>query len=343
MGLPNVVVTRVMSRKEVFADYINGSVYGGKKVLKPDMLTQISPYLGTLIEKDGSKKKVKEGMGDVWMRAECGTYSVVFANELQNKVHYAMPVRNMLYEALGYASQVEEYEKKHREKQELKDSSSFLSGVTGEDLLTPIITTVMFWGDHWDGPTRLIDMMDLGDEEEAEILKEYLPDFRIRVVNVKEFENPDVFDSCLQHIFSLVKYKKDKGKFFEYLQGHREEMKKMDKYELEALKMMIGGEKQLARIQLNKEEGGDDVCQAIEELIEDGRIEGRLKGRLEGRMQLLIEQVCRKLKKGKDVECIAEELEEEVSVIRDICEVASVFAPEYDGEMVAKAWFEKKK
>ena len=75
------------------------------------------------------------------------------------------------------------------------------------------------------------------------------------VVVTRVMSRKEVFDSCLRHLFSLVKYKKDKDKFFEYLQNHRDEMKKMDKYELEALKLMIGGEKQLARMRIS-EEGG---------------------------------------------------------------------------------------
>ena len=239
MGLPNLAVNRVMSRENVFADYINGTIYGGRQVLKPEQLRNISPYVGTMVENEKGKKIAKERTGDVWMRAACGLYSVIFVNEAQNQVDYAMPVRNMLYEALGYMKQVEEYDKEHREKKDWKDGAEFLSGITKEDLLIPIITTVLFWGDCWDGPTRLADMLDLGGGEDAETLKAYLPDFRIHVVNMREFENPDVFGSCLQHLFSLVKYKKNKGKFFEYLQGHREEMKKMDKYELEALHLSM--------------------------------------------------------------------------------------------------------
>ena len=41
------------------------------------------------------------------------------------------------------------------------------------------------------------------------------------------------------------------------------------------------------------------------------------------------------------MEVIAEELEEEVSIIREICNVAGEFAPEYDLEKIAEAWFEK--
>lgn len=63
-----------------------------------------------------------------------------------------------------------------------------------------------------------------------------------------------------------------------------------------------------------------------QESWEDGRIEGRIESR--------VTQVCRKLRKGKNAETIADELEEDIAEVRLICEVAETFAPEYDEEAV---------
>ena len=65
-------------------------------------------------------------------------------------------------------------------------------------------------------------------------------------------------------------------------------------------------------------------------LFMDLRNEGREEGREEGRTELLISQVCKKLKKGKSAINIAEELEEDKTRIQIICDVAAEFAPEYD-------------
>ena len=45
---------------------------------------------------------------------------------------------------------------------------------------------------------------------------------------------------------------------------------------------------------------------------------GIIKGRTEGRTELLKQQVQKKLLKGKDIDVIAEELEEEVAVIEKV-------------------------
>lgn len=77
------------------------------------------------------------------------------------------------------------------------------------------------------------------------------------------------------------------------------------------------------------EKAGLKYMQRWEELAyarEDGEIAGALKR--------LIAQVCKKMKKNKTLEAIAEELEEEISVIEPIYNTAKDFAPEYDLELV---------
>ena len=87
-----------------------------------------------------------------------------------------------------------------------------------------------------------------------------------------------------------------------------------------------------------KKKGGKvDMCGAIAGLIAEGRMEGKM----EGKDWMLIEQVCKKLKKDKSVETIAEELEVEQEKIQSICEAAKVCAPEFDCEKVYQAWKEK--
>ena len=64
--------------------------------------------------------------------------------------------------------------------------------------------------------------------------------------------------------------------------------------------------------------------------LEKGEAIGLKKGLDQGRMLQLIEQTCKKLKKGKSALDISDELEQSLSVIETICEAAKPFAPEYD-------------
>ena len=85
--------------------------------------------------------------------------------------------------------------------------------------------------------------------------------------------------------------------------------------------------------------------QSYEEGVAAGIVQGREEGRRVGEEQVRIQLICTKLKKGKTPEVIAEELEEDLSPIRSICEAAEEFAPEYDWKKVMEktgAYVEKK-
>ena len=68
-------------------------------------------------------------------------------------------------------------------------------------------------------------------------------------------------------------------------------------------------------------------------VIQDARDEGRE----EGREETIIRKVCLKLRKGKEIWQIADELEEDKAQIKVICDAIESFAPDYDEEKVI-AW-----
>ena len=108
--------------KKIFADFVNGIVYHGEQVLKPEGLECISGQPGILYEAASGKICALEQRRDIQMKADMGMYSVIFAEESQIRVHYAMPVRSMLYDALEYVRQIQEIEKGHREREEQRPS-----------------------------------------------------------------------------------------------------------------------------------------------------------------------------------------------------------------------------
>lgn len=58
------------------------------------------------------------------------------------------------------------------------------------------------------------------------------------------------------------------------------------------------------------------------------------EGMYQGHIEKLVIQICKKLKKNKNIAEIADELEEEVSVIEPICRLAEQFAPDYDSKNI---------
>ena len=93
--------------------------------------------------------------------------------------------------------------------------------------------------------------------EEAGAIRDFIPNYKINLVTPQSMEDMSVFRTCLQQIFSMVKYNSDKT--------------------------LLGEQKRLAAIMKNHgEKEGMDVCRSIDELIEDGKKEGEMKGQMKG-------------------------------------------------------------
>ncbi len=63
--------------------------------------------------------------------------------------------------------------------------------------------------------------------------------------------------------------------------------------------------------------------------VQATRREARQEGREEGKQRLLIEQICKKLRKQQSVTEIAAALEENEETIQQICDIAKAYAPDY--------------
>lgn len=156
-------------------------------------------------------------------------------------------------------------------------------------------------------------MFDIDKQDPSlKILEKYLPEYRIHIVDAGRIQNMKVFKSCLQHIFSMIKYNSDKKKLYEYIKVNQEEIRKMDHVEQMAALVLLGEQKRLQKLMDANAEWEGDVCKAIDDLIEDGRQEGRAEGRAESILELLGElgsipaELVMKIRKEENVEILRE-------------------------------------
>ncbi len=113
--------------------------------------------------------------------------------ESQKNIHYAMPLRTMIYDALGYLKEYQDITRK-RKKEKKETQEEFLSNMKKDDRLHPIITIVIYYGETlWDGPFSLGDMMIEMPQE----IKDIFIDYRMNLLQVRDssqyiFQNGDV-------------------------------------------------------------------------------------------------------------------------------------------------------
>ena len=239
-----------------------------------------------------------------------------------------MPHKVMLYDGMDYETQIrnnwerftegQRQAKKTGQTLEHLTAGEYLSRFRRTDRLTPIISLVFYYGSEpWDGPVDLYDMFRLeGTEKEKAILEKYLPNYRINLVDAERLEETERFSEDLQVILTMLKYRKDKDGLRNYVNENKQFFQKVDHETSQAMKAFLNM-KHIPGETENKEEA-INMCEAIQEMYDDGVRDGMQQGIQQGRDDLLKEKVKRKLQKQKSLEQIADELEEDVRVIRKI-------------------------
>ena len=150
---------------------------------------------------------------------------------------------------------------------------------------------------------------------EKENLRKYIPNYRINLVDAERLQDINVFQTDLQYVLNMIKYRQKKEKILEYVEANRSYFQRMNMDTYQALSVFLNSEKWLEGISVLEGKGEMDMCKALEDIYEDGRADGYKNGKEEGLTEKLREQVSKKLQKGKSLETIAEELEESVETI----------------------------
>lgn len=270
MGRSNVVMKRWLSDKRRLASLVNGALFQGEIILKPEAMKKEDGAQGLYREESKKKKALQEEKyRDIIMYSNDGIRILMAACENQSEIHYAMPVRGMLYDALSYQDQIKELESLRREKKELTCSAEFLSGIKKEDKLIPIITVVFYYGEKkWDGSTELHELLGL-DGKEYKKIKGVVSNYKINLIDPAELEDLSYYETDLQMIFGMLRYRKDKKGLMKYIEDHKNFFSRMDEDSYYAVREMMGSRMYLKDMVKN-EEGGVDMCQALKEIYQDG-------------------------------------------------------------------------
>lgn len=266
MGRKDTVTKDYIKQNTIFADAFNYYIYGGQQRIMPKQLRELDaaetivPYgADDAGEPEQVYRDVMKSM--VAMKDERAAY-LLLGIENQGEVNYAMPVKNLVYDAINYARQVQKAASSHREAKDSKGHSKgeFLSGFYKEDRLIPVITLViLFSPDEWDGPTSLHEMLNIEDE----YILPLLPDYQIHLITPYGLSKDELnkFHSSLREVLTFIKYSKDKGKMEEAV---RDNFKKLRKEEINVLNYCAN-----VNLKLPPGEEEVDVCKAWEDMKQE--------------------------------------------------------------------------
>lgn len=97
-----------------FADLFNAVLFNGDNVIKPEALEEADTDLSAIL-KIGSHTETLQKILDVVKKSAYGVDFVILRLENQQHIHFGMPLRLMVGDALGYLKEYEEITKKNKE------------------------------------------------------------------------------------------------------------------------------------------------------------------------------------------------------------------------------------
>ena len=285
MGMADTVTKQYMRENTVFADAFNFLLYDGESVIQPEKLKELdTTELAVPFAVDNTDNRQAEAVQkyrDILkmttvMTDDTAAY-VLLGVESQTDIHYAMPVRNIIYDALQYGKQVSEISARNRKKSK-QTRREFLSGFHRDDKLIPVITLVIHFGaDKWDAPMSLHEMMVVTDKN----LLKHIPDYRIKLIDPSQISSDemDKFQTSLREVLCYIKYSKNADKFAQYMKNNR----RMEHLELNAAQVIRAVTN--TKFQIPKGTEVVNVCEAVEVLMERRKNEGIQQGLEQGKSQ----------------------------------------------------------
>ena len=287
-------------KSERFADLFNAVIFEGREIISPQDFQEMDTDMSGIIKmKDYEESVVR--IRDVMKMTAYGVRFAVLGIENQQKIHYAMPLRTMLYDGLGYLKEYQEITRIWKMHGAKRTEDEFLSKMRKEDRLHPIITIVVYYGEkEWDGPLSLKDMI----EDMPEEIQKIFPDYRMNLVQVLDSDKYTFHNEDVRTVFEISR-EIFRGNFRKISEKYRN--KGIDS-ELAAVIGEITDFRECWKAPEN--EGVVNMCTALENLrlqcrqlgwregVQEGWQEGRQKGLQEGHQAGLKEGRQAGLKEG---------------------------------------------
>lgn len=301
-----------LSDDERYADLINGIGCGGLQVVdKTDMHemdTQTGMFQGLRfirslpIRAKGRTLQIRDAV----RKTAFGMNFAIIGVENQELIDYEIPLRNLSYDVGEYEKQARKIRKEVRAHSVGLSLGEFLYGFRKDSRLYPVVTFILYTGEAWDGPMCLHDILDFSDIPEK--LCGMAADYKIHLVEIRKFEDTQVFRTDVRYLFDFIRNAGDKAalKALVNNNSYYEEMDD-DAYYLAASYANV--ENLLKVKDYHRKDGKINMRSAIQEMIDDGRAEGITQGKAEGASQAKTAIILNMIRSGmtdSDIQTIAE-------------------------------------
>lgn len=266
MGEKDIAEKMLAEYNDVFADIVNGLLFKGRQVVKPQELESAQPIAQYKAD-DGVLHEEERDLSKYWIKDTKIRISL-YGIEHQSQVDSKMPFRVIGYDGAAYRTQLlAKREKKEDQKEAEREAQK----------IVPVVTLVLYFGtdQNWTSPKNLKDLLEIPEE-----LEPYVSDYKINVFEIADLTDEEInrFHSDFRILARFFARKKHDP---EHAMDNREEIQHVD----EVLKLLsvLTGDSRYIRIPAQERKGIKDMCDVADRIEKKGIAKGRAEGRAEGR------------------------------------------------------------
>lgn len=267
----DIAEKRLLAHPDITADIINGNVYDGKQIVKPEDLKILSPVSSG---KD-AKGKLWESVRDLLVE-DCrrGRRYMIWGIEDQTDVDNTMPLRTMGIDYGEYQKQIRAYMAKNKS----ENNPAYTKRIHDEQKLIPVITLILYYGSKWSGPKDLYDMFDLS---ERKLLEPFLSNYKMNLIELgKDKELYKKFHSDFRLIVKYLSLKDNKEELMKFISEDEFEIRHSEEF-FDVLGA-ISNERFYSQVKkkaldIKREKGEVTMCLAADGFREEGNIKGKVE------------------------------------------------------------------
>ena len=220
-----------------FSAFCNAVLFNGKQLISASDLIHYENDSAVIIS-DTKKVEDKKRRRDIIVRGDIHGIYCLFGIEHQSTIDQEMVIRCSNYEMMEYLKQVKKGEK-----------------------VIPQVMIVFYTGDRkWNAPLKLSDYFEIPEE-----LKEYVNDWKIKVVDVKEIDTSKIEDEQTRYFIEAIQ---------EMYKGNYEGLHRKIKMKRDNLIYAAIITRSLDLIKDLPEGDEIDMCEGMERMAEGFRSEG---------------------------------------------------------------------
>lgn len=287
MGKIDTITKEYMGNPIIFADAFNQFLYHGDQKIDPARLMELDTTKIVIPYGNSStsvpEQKYRDVLKLLYAMTDGKTAYCIMGIENQAEIHYALPVKNGVYDFLQLSHQINKVANVHR--QAIKESKlkqpdhpqgkegatdgEFLSGFWKTDRLIPVITLVIYFGsDNWDAPLSLKEMYSITDS----VILAHAPDYHVNLIAPKEMSDNEIneFHSNLREVMLYIKYSKDKQALNKIVKKDLK-FQNMERQAAEVINIVTG-----SKLKYPEGKGDVNMCLAIQQMREESEIKGAI-------------------------------------------------------------------